>query len=119
MGRLNEYCKRNIVATEWLSTYNELNKFIGTIIKTKNLSNKVFQEYEDLLFKIYKLFDNIRVNPGLQDWFIEFVEEQTTEYAGLESLYLKHYDEMKNDAFLDMFIRLQKDIKQREKELIQ
>ena len=119
MKRLNEYCKANIVALEWLSIYKELNVLIGNAIKSKAISDSVFQDYENLLFKMYKLFENIKVNPGLKDWFIEFVETQITEYAGLESFYLKHYDETKNEAFLDLFLMLQKDIKRHEKELAQ
>ena len=119
MKRLNEYCKTNIVALEWLSIYKELNVLIGNVIKSKAISDSVFQDYENLLFKMYKLFENIKVNPGLKDWFIEFVETQITEYAGLESFYLKHYDETKNEAFLDLFLMLQKDIKRHEKELAQ
>ena len=104
---------------EWLSIYKELNVLIGNVIKSKAISDSVFQDYENLLFKMYKLFENIKVNPGLKDWFIEFVETQITEYAGLESFYLKHYDETKNEAFLDLFLMLQKDIKRHEKELAQ
>lgn len=117
MNRLNGYCKRNIVAQEWLSAYRDINLFIENLVDTRNVSESAFQEFEELTIRMYKLFDNIKTNPGLQDWFIEFVENQTTQYAGLLSYYLKHYNENLNDTFISFFEDIQKNIKKYEKEL--
>lgn len=89
---LRKYCKRNIVATEWLKDYEKICNLIQQIEREKYLDDFQYQEFEDTVDDMYKLFSNIQENDGLLDWFKELSEVQTGEAAGFVSLYLKHYE---------------------------
>lgn len=106
---LRKYCKRNIVATEWLKDYEKICNLIQQIEREKYLDDFQYQEFEDTVDDMYKLFSNIQENDGLLDWFKELSEVQTGEAAGFVSLYLKHYEESKNNIFVELLNKLKED----------
>lgn len=115
---LRKYCKRNIVATEWLKDYEKICNLIQQIEREKYLDDFQYQEFEDTVDDMYKLFSNIQENDGLLDWFKELSEIQTGEVAGFVSLYLKHYEESKNNTFVELLNKLKEDFIQNEKEFV-
>ena len=80
---LRKYCKRNIVATEWLKDYEKICNLIQQIEREKYLDDFQYQEFEDTVDDMYKLFSNIQENDGLLDWFKELSEVQTERLLGL------------------------------------
>lgn len=115
---LRKYCKRNIVATEWLKDYEKICNLIQQIEREKYLDDFQYQEFEDTVDDMYKLFSNIQENDGLLDWFKELSEVQTGEAAWFVSLYLKHYEESKNNIFVELLNKLKEDFIQNEKEFV-
>ena len=115
---LRKYCKRNIVATEWLKDYEKICNLIQQIEREKYLDDFQYQEFEDTVDDMYKLFSNIQENDGLLDWFKELSEVQTEEASGFVSLYLKHYEESKNNTFVELLNKLKEDFIQNEKEFV-
>lgn len=115
---LRKYCKRNIVATEWLKDYEKICNLIQQIEREKYLDDFQYQEFEDTVDDMYKLFSNIQENDGLLDWFKELSEVQTGEAAGFVSLCLKHYEESKNNTFVELLNKLKEDFIQNEKEFV-
>lgn len=115
---LRKYCKRNIVATEWLKDYEKICNLIQQIEREKYLDDFQYQEFEDTVDDMYKLFSNIQENDGLLDWFKQLSEVQTGEAAGFVSLYLKHYEESKNNIFVELLNKLKEDFIQNEKEFV-
>ena len=115
---LRKYCKRNIVATEWLKDYEKICNLIQQIEREKYLDDFQYQEFEDTVDDMYKLFSNIQENDGLLDWFKELSEVQPGEAAGFVPLYLKHYEESKNNTFVELLNKLKEDFIQNEKEFV-
>lgn len=115
---LFKYCQRNIVAKEWLKDYESLIEIIRQVSSQKHLSDKQYQSIETTAEDMWKFYVNIRENDGLIDWFKELVEAQTEEIAGFVGMYLTHYNESKNRAFVDLLDDLKLDFIANEKEFI-
>lgn len=115
---LFKYCQRNIVAKEWLKDYESLIEIIRQVSSQKHLSDKQYQSIETTAEDMWKFYVNIRENDGLIDWFKELVEAQTEEIVGFVGMYLTHYNESKNRAFVGLLDDLKLDFIANEKEFI-
>lgn len=115
---LFKYCQRNIVAKEWLKDYESLIETIRQVSSQKYLSDKQYQSIETTAEDMWKFYVNIRENDGLIDWFKELVEAQTEGIVGFVGMYLTHYNESKNRAFVDLLDDLKLDFIANEKEFI-
>lgn len=115
---LFKYCQRNIVAKEWLKDYESLIETIRQVSSQKHLSDKQYQSIETTAEDMWKFYVNIRENDGLIDWFKELVEAQTEGIVGFVGMYLTHYNESKNRAFVDLLDDLKLDFIANEKEFI-
>lgn len=118
MKTLNRYCQKNVVAGEWLNDYNRTKDLINKILKDKHVDEDIFLDYEDLVLDMDSFFEHIKTNPGFEDWFIEFVENQLCLLNGMHGFYLKHYDTEKNDSFISLFEELNKVLLEDERNLL-
>jgi len=112
--KLKELSKRNIVAEGWISHYYKLMELMRHINQTKTISKDDEIKFDDDVLKVCQFFENIQVNPGLQDWFKEFAEAQTEIFAGLSHYYYKYKND---DTLVAIFIEGYKQLIQNEKEL--
>lgn len=113
-AKLEEISKRNIVAKEWIKHYYNLKKVLHNIKQTQTISKDDEDTFDDEVYRVCQFFENIQVNPGLRDWFKEFVEAQTEIFAGLSHYYYKYEN---NDNLVAVFIDGYNQLIQNEKEL--